>query len=76
MDASGGPGRGEGRADLSRSGLSNSGATLTAMGKKLSPSGTKAYTIIKRIPAAIYNYWKTASDYGIFIYCFYVPITQ
>src|SRR5579872_262356 len=35
------------------------------MGEKLSPSRTKGYMIIKRIPAAIYNYWKAASDYGI-----------
>jgi hypothetical protein len=35
------------------------------MGEKLSPGRSTGYMIIKRIPPAIYNYWKAPSDNGI-----------
>jgi hypothetical protein len=66
MGERGGPAAGRpGRIDRSFGVLSNSGATLTAMGEKLSPSEGRGYLIIKRIQGANYNNWKLASDYGI-----------
>src|SRR5690242_3291320 len=66
MGERGGPAaRRAGRIDRSFWVLSNSGATLTAMGEKLSPSEGRGYLIIKRIRRANYNNWKLASDYGI-----------
>jgi hypothetical protein len=43
------------------------------MGEKLTPSRSEGYLIIKPLTEADYNYWKSASDYGILrTICLYI----